>query len=330
MSWSSVRRGIFACAFAILTPSFATAQKADDYPNRIIKIVVPFAAGSTSDVLARMLQPRMSEFLKQNVIVENKPGAAGNLAVEQVARSEADGHTLLLGNVGTISINPFLFAHLGVDPVRDLAPVSTVAENVSILIANPKFPPKTVDEFIKYAKANPGKVNFASPGAGSLNRLKMELLRQKYGLDVLHVPYKGGGAPAVADLIAGHVNILFVTLSSALGPVQSGDLRALAVTAAKRLPLLPEVPTMVELKVEDDTSPSWQGILAPAGTPRPVIDKLHAAVTYAMADPELRRRLEANGDVPITSASPEAFKALIAKETERWSKIIRDANIKVE
>ena len=225
----------------------------------------------------------MTQFLGQQVVVENRAGAAGNVGMDVAARGAPDGYTIFLGNVGTISINPSLFADLTVKPEKDFIPVSIVADTPGILIANPKFPPNNAKELVDYAKANQGKVNFASPGSGSLNRLEMEVFRLNAGLDMNHVPYKGGAGPAVADIMGGHVELMFTTISSAIQHVKGGRLKALGVTTKERVPALPDVPTMLEQGFPANVSSSWQGVLVPAGTPRPIVDKLHAALVQAVA-----------------------------------------------
>ncbi|MDQ4060448.1 MAG: tripartite tricarboxylate transporter substrate-binding protein, partial [Pseudomonadota bacterium] len=197
-----------------------------------------------------------------------------------------------------------------------------------IMVANPKFPPNSVKELIDYAKARPGKVNFASPGSGSLNRLEMEVFRKDAGLDMTHVPYKGGAGPAVADVIGGHVELMFVTISSAINHVKDGRLKALAVTTKERVPSLPNVPTMLELGFPNNVSSSWQGVLVPAGTPRPIVDKLHAAVLHAMSDAKVRERMTEAGVFPVTSKSPEEFKAYLAEESAKWGRVVKETGAK--
>ena len=304
----------------------AHAQGAGNYPNQPIRMVVPFAPGGASDFAARLLQPGMSQHLGQQVVVENRAGAAGNVGMDVAARAAPDGYTIFLGNVGTISINPSLFGkELTVRPEKDFAPVTLVAETPGLMIANPKFPPNSVKELVDYVKKNPGKVNYASPGSGSLNRLEFELFRKAAGgLDMTHIPYKGGAGPATADIIGGHVEVMFVTISSAINHVKGGRLKALAVTTKERVPSLPDVPTMLELGFPDNVSSSWQGVLVPAGTPRPVIDKIFAAVQHAMSDQKVRERMTEAGVFPVTSKSPEEFKTYLDAEAAKWSKVVKD------
>lgn len=216
-----------------LAPAFATAQQA--YPSKPVKMIIPFAPGGASDFVGRILQPKLAELLNQQVVIENRPGASGNIGVEAAARSAPDGYTIFLGNVGTISINPGVFPNLPVNPLRDLAAVTQVVDVPGVLVAHPSFPPNSVKELVAYAKANPGKVNYASPGSGSQNRLETEHLRKLAGLDMVHIPYKGGAGPAVSGLVAGETHIMFVTASSAMPMIKSGRLKVLAVTAPKRI-----------------------------------------------------------------------------------------------
>jgi tripartite-type tricarboxylate transporter receptor subunit TctC len=315
---------------------FATVsetQAAEDpakYPSQAIRMIVPFAPGGASDFAARLLQPGMSEFLGKQIVIENRAGAAGNVGMDVAARATPDGYTVFLGNVGTVCINPYMFSDLTVKPDKDFTGVSVVAETPGILVANPQFPPNTAKEFVEYVKARPGKVNFASPGSGSLNRLEMELFRKNAGLDMTHIPYKGGAGPAVADIIGGHVSVMFVTISSAINHVKEGRLKALGVTTKDRVASLPNVPTMLEQGFPDNVSSSWQGILVPAGTPRPIVEKLHAATLRAMSSPVLLKRYEEAGVVAATSKTPEEFKKYIDAESAKWSRVIKDTGAKPE
>ncbi|HSB72147.1 MAG TPA: tripartite tricarboxylate transporter substrate binding protein [Candidatus Methylomirabilis sp.] len=304
------------------------AEDPSKYPSQPIRMIVPFAPGGASDFAARLLQPTMSEFLGKQVVVENRAGAAGNVGMDVAARATPDGYTIFLGNVGTVCINPFLFSDLTVKPDRDFIGVSVVAETPGLLIANPKFPPNTAKEFVEYVKARQGQINFASPGSGSLNRLEMELFRKNAGLDMTHIPYKGGAGPAVADIIGGHVSVMFVTISSAIDHVKGGRLKALGVTTRERVGSLPNVPTMLEQGFPDNVSSSWQGVLVPAGTPRPIVEKLHAAVLRGMANPQLQARYQEAGVIAATSKTPEEFKKYIDAESAKWSRVIKETGAK--
>ena len=319
---------LFAAATAGLAAVGAQAQGA--YPNQPIRIVVPFAPGGASDFVARLIQPGLSQALGQQIVIENRAGAAGNVGMDVAARAAPDGYTIYLGNVGTISINPSLFPDLTVKPEKDFIPVSIVADTPGILIANPKFPPNNAKELVEYAKANQGKINFASPGSGSLNRLEMEIFRLNAGLDMNHVPYKGGAGPAVTDIIGGHVELMFTTISSAIQHVKGGRLKALGVTTKERVPALPDVPTMLEQGFPANVSSSWQGVLVPAGTPRPVVEKIHAALVRAVSDDTVKGRMADAGVIATTNKSPEEFKAYLEADAKKWSDVIKKTGAKPE
>jgi tripartite-type tricarboxylate transporter receptor subunit TctC len=293
-------------------------------------MIIPFAPGGASDHVGRIIQPRLSELLGQQLVIENKAGASGNIGMEAAAKSPPDGYTLYLGNVGTVAINPGVFLKLAVKPLQDFAMVTQVVDVPGVLVAHPGFPPNSLAEMIAYAKANPGKLNFASPGSGSQNRLEMELVRKSAGLDMVHVPYKGGAGPAVTGLIGGETHMMFTTVSSALGHIQNGRLKALVVVTAKRLAALPEVPTMIESGYPDSRSGSWQGIFVPAGTPRDIVERLYKVVVDTMKTPEVVERLNKSGVDVVTSESPEAFRKFVAADTERWARVAKEAGATVD
>jgi tripartite-type tricarboxylate transporter receptor subunit TctC len=300
-------------------------QAAEDpakYPSQPIRMIVPFAPGGASDFTARNLQPGMTQALGQQIVVENRPGAAGNIGMDVAARAAPDGYTIFLGNVGTMSINKPLYKDLTVDPAKAFVGVSLVAETPGLMVAYPKFAPNNVQELVAYAKANPGQVNYASPGSGSLNGLEMELFRRNAGLDMTHVPYKGGAGPATQDTVGGHVHMTLVTISSAIQQVKGGRLKALAVTTRERAPTLPNVPTMIEQGFPNSVSASWQGVLVPTGTPRVIIDKLLVAIGKAMEDPKVRARLSDAGIFPVVSKSPEEFKEYLDRDSAKWTRVI--------
>jgi len=311
-----------------LLPASAFAQQA--YPAKPVKMVIPFAPGGASDFVGRILQPKLAELLAQQVIIENRPGASGNIAVEAVARSAADGYTIFLGNVGSIAINPSVFPKLPVDPLRDLAAVTQVVDVPGVLVAHPSFPASTVKDLVAYAKANPGKVNYASPGSGSQNRLETELFRKVAGLDMVHVPYKGGAGPAVAALAAGETHIMFVTASSAMPLIKSGRLKVLAVNAPKRLEPLPEAPTMQEAGYSGFDTGSWQGIFVPNGTAPEVIHRLFVALKETMKSPDVIERLGRSGVEVVFSDSPTAFTLFVGQESQRWAKAAKEAGATVD
>ena len=301
------------------------------YPNRPVKIIIPFAPGGASDFVGRILQPRLVELLGQSIVIENRPGASGSLGVEAAARSAPDGYTLFLGNIGSIAINPGVFPKLAANPMTDLIAVTQVVDVPGALVANPSFPPNTVKEFVAYAKANPGKVNYASPGSGSQNRLEMEHLRKmEGGLQMVHIPYKGGAGPAVSALVTGETHLMFVTASSAMPMVKSGRLKILAVTSQRRVGELPSAPTMEEVGYPGFISGSWQGVFVPAGTPKEIVDRLYGVLVQAMISPEVVARLATGGVEAITSASPAAFADYVASETQRWGKAAKEAGATVD
>jgi tripartite-type tricarboxylate transporter receptor subunit TctC len=301
------------------------------YPNKSIKMIVPFAPGGASDFVGRIIQPRLSELLGQQVIVENRPGASGNIGLEAAARAAPDGYTIYLGNVGTVAINVSVFPKLPVTPVKDFIAITQVVDVPGALVAHPSFPPNSVKEFVAYAKANPGKVNYASPGSGSQNRLEMENLRNAAGgMDMVHVPYKGGAGPAVSALVAGETQVMFVTLSSAMPMVKAGRLKVFAITAAKRSAELLDVPTMDEVGFPGFDSGSWQGIFVPVGTPKEVVDKLFAVAHQAMKSPEVIDRLAKGGVEVVTSSSSAAFAEFVARETARWAKAVKESGATVD
>jgi tripartite-type tricarboxylate transporter receptor subunit TctC len=307
------------------------AKDAGNYPNRPVMMIVPFAPGGASDFVARMIQQGVSENLGQQVVVDNRPGAAGMIGTESAARALPDGYTAFLGNVGTVSINPAVFgANMRIKPDKDLSPVTVCAETPSILITRMDFPANNVSELIAYVKANPGKVAFASPGSSTLNRLEMEIFKKDAGLDMVHVPYKGGAGPAVTDVLGGHVDLMFTTMSSAFQFVKDNQVKALAVTTAERIADLPGVPTMVELGWKNLVTSSWQGVMVPTGTPRPIVDKLHAAIVKVLADPQIAERMRNGGAIAVSSKSPEDFKTYIDAETAKWSKVIEESGVRAD
>src|SRR5437660_25188 len=255
----------------LMLPTLALAQA---YPTKPIRMIIPFAPGGASDFVGRIMQPKMVELLGQQIVVENKPGAAGNIGAEAAAKSTPDGYTIFLGNVGSVAINPGVYPKLSITPTRDLIAVNQVVDVPSALIVHPTLPVNSVREVVEYAKANPGKLNYASPGSGSLDRLEMELLRKLEKLDMVHVPYKGGAGPATAGLMGGETQLMFATAASAMPGVKSGRLKPLAVTSTRRIDTLPGVPTVAEAGYPDLKAGSWQGIFVPTGTSREVVERL--------------------------------------------------------
>ncbi len=319
-----------ALAFVTLLCGSAPAQ-AQAWPNKPIKMVVPFAPGGASDFVARIIAPPMSDLLGQQVVIENKAGASGNIGMESAAKSPADGYTIYLGNIGTIAINPTVFSSsLTINPQKDLAAVTLVAETPSILVAHPSVGIGTATDLVRLAKDRPGQLNYGSPGSSTLNRLEMERFMLANGIRIVHVPYKGGAGPAVTGLLSGDTQVMFITLSSALPFVQAGRLKALGISSVKRLDALPQVPTMVEQGFTDMVSSSWQGLFVPAGTPRAIVDRLYAVVTKVLESPDVHKRFEAGGAFVVTSKSPDDFAAFTAAEAQRWGKVAKDVGATVD
>jgi tripartite-type tricarboxylate transporter receptor subunit TctC len=317
------RRGLIGCGLALTAAFPAGGQGTVPYPTRALRVIVPFAPGGASDVVARIIQPHMQEILGQPFVVENRPGAAGNIGMEAAARAAPDGYTLFLGNVGTLAINPTVFERsLRIDPLRDFAPVSLVAETADVFVVHASVPVRTVAEFVAYARAHPGRLNYGSPGM-SVNRLAIEKLREEHGLDMVHIPYSGGAGPASLAVAAGEVQCLFVTLSAVLPQIQAGLVRALAVNGTRRVPALPHVPTMREAGFEGFETGSWQGILAPAGTPEEIVRRLHAAQVTLAAREDVRQRFAASGTTAVASRTPEEFAAFLRSEHEKWGGLVR-------
>jgi tripartite-type tricarboxylate transporter receptor subunit TctC len=309
-----------------LVPALAAAQQ---YPTKAVRMIIPFAPGGASDFVGRILQPRMSELLGQQIVVENRAGASGNIGMEAAAKSPPDGYTIYLGNVGTVALNPGVFPKLAVVPTRDFIAISQVVDVPGVLVVHPDLQARTVQDIVAIAKAHPGKLNYASPGAGSQNRLETEVFRKIENLDMVHVPYKGGAGPAIAGLVGGETHMMFVTASSAMNHVKSGRVRLIAVTSAKRLAAFPDAPTMAEAGYPQLTSGSWQGIFVPSGTPKPVVDRLYSVIIDTMKTPEVIQRLS-NGGVDVVTSAPGEFAKFVEKETERWVRAAKEAGATAE
>ncbi len=304
--------------------ALATGAEAQTYPDKPIKVVNGFGAGGGTDLLLRTLLPKLGEILGQQLIIDYRPAAGGNLAMDIVAKAPPDGYTLLMGSPG-LATNPFLYKDLGWDAKKDFAPISLIGTVQNVLVVNPALPVKSVAELAAQARKQPGTLNFASPGAGTSLHLAAELFKEAENIDIQHVPYKGGGQ-AMNDVLAGKPEMMFQVVGAALPYIQSGKLRALAVTGTKRSSVLPDVPTMVEAGVPNYSAYTWNGLLAPAGTPRAIIDKLNAAILKAMNDPSVIEGYARIGQDQALS-TPEEFSKLIADETVKWSEVIKKANI---
>lgn len=322
--------GTLAAAAALgsilLAPGTVAAQPA--FPSKPLTIVVPFSAGGTTDILARIVGQALSTELGQPVIIDNRAGAGGNIGGQVAAKATADGHTLFMGTVGTHAINASLYKKMPFDPVKDFAPLTRVANVPNLLVANPAQPYKSVAELIAYAKANPGKVNFGSSGNGSSIHLSGELFNAMAKVQMVHVPYKGS-APAMTDLLGNQIGIMFDNLPSAIQHVRSGKLRPIAVTTAKRSPELPNVPTIAEAGVPGYEATSWFGLFAPAATPPAAINKLNAAIVKVLGQADIKKKINEQG-AEVYSETPEQFAAFIQKEAVKWGKVVRDSGASMD
>jgi tripartite-type tricarboxylate transporter receptor subunit TctC len=310
---------------ALLLPAVAHAQSWA--PTRPLRFVVPFPPGGATDVVARVLAERMSEKLGQPVTVENRTGAGGNVGVENVVRSAPDGHSILMGTTGTLTINPHLYTNMGFNPATDLAGISMAFATEHVLIVHPSVQAQTAQEFIALAKARPGQLSYGSGGNGTSTHLVPELFKLVAGLDIQHVPYRGS-APALNDTVAGNVQLMLDQLPSALPMIQGNRVRALAVTGPRRSRLLPDLPTVAELGLPAAEATSWGAVMAPAGTPAPVVERLNAVIRESLAEPAVQQRLAAAGADAVAS-TPAELAATMRNETEKWGRVVREARITV-
>jgi tripartite-type tricarboxylate transporter receptor subunit TctC len=335
----SLDRRVFLAASAALLPllqllpSAASAQGA--WPNKPVRIVVPFAAGGTTDILARAIAPELQKAFGQPFVVDNKPGAGGNSGGAEVAKSPADGYTLLMGTVGTHAINPSLYPKMPYDHVKDFAPVTLVAGVPNVVVMNPataqKYNIATLADLTRAARANPGRLNVASSGNGTSIHLSAELYKSMTGTFMLHLPYRGSG-PALVDLIAGNVDLMFDNLPSALPHIKSGRLKALAVTSSQRSAVLPDVPTVAEAggpQLQSFEASSWFGLLAPAGTPADIVSRIQQEAAKAMAQPAVKERLLSQGAIP-SGNTPAEFGKLIESETRKWAQVVKASGAKID
>lgn len=314
---------------AILCASAAFANIAlAQYPNKPIKIIVPFTAGGTTDILARAVGAELQKSLGQAVIVENRAGAGGNIGSDAAAKSAPDGYTLLMGTVGTHAINVTLYPKMPYDAVKDFVPVSLVAGVPNVLVAAPSFAPNTVKELIDAAKKEPNKITFASSGSGTSIHLSAELFKMMANVQMTHIPYKGSAA-ALPDVMSGQVNIMFDNAPSVIPQIRGGKLKAIAVTSSTRSPALPGVPTIAEAGLPGFEASSWFGVLAPAGTPKDIVEKLSQTIAKALQTPEMKERLAAQGAEAVGSTS-EQFATHIHREIEKWSKVVKESGAKVD
>ena len=326
--FSSPLRRVAAGIILALACAFALPAIGQPFPSKPAKLVVPFPPGGPLDTTGRAIAQKLGEAWGQSVIVENKPGAGGNIGADYVAKSPPDGYTIVMGALSTHAVNPSLYPKMPYDAKKDFAPITLVAITPNVLVVNPSLPVHSVKELIAYAKAHPGKLSFGSGSIGSAGHLAGELFKVDTGVDMVHVPYKGA-APAMQALLAGDTQIMFDNLASAMGQVKAGKLRALAVTTAQRSKLAPDLPTMAEAGVPGFDISTWFGLLAPAGTPPDVIAKWNAGVTKILSSPEMRERLEAQGAEPAPD-TPEEFARFIDRELVKYAKIVKASGAKVE
>ena len=324
MRHALARIGIVVAALA----AAGAGVHAQDYPTKTIKLVVPFGPGGPTDVAARIVSQIVQQKLGQSVVIENRPGAGGAIGSKSVANADGDGYTLLIGTSATLGVVPALSKNPGYDPIASFTPIAKVSDSSTILIVYPSFPARSVGELTAYAKANPGKVSYASAGPGNQTHLAAELLRARAGIDIVHIPYKSG-AEMVTAVLSEQVQMAFPDVSILLPLIREGKVKALAVTSGKRHPQLPDVPTMAESGIADYVTTFWTGVIAPAGTPTAIVDKLNAAINTGLASPEIKETLAKVGAEPA-SGSPQDFAAFISSETKKWSAIAKTAGVTME
>ena len=314
---------LFAAAAGIV--NLAQAQP---FPVKPVRIIAPFGPGSTIDIMGRTIAPKLSEALGQPVIVENRSGAGGAIGLESVAKSGKDGYTLVIGALGPVAVNPSLYARKPFDPVKDFAPITTLATGPMIVVVHPNVPARNIRELVAVAKARPGKLNYGSPGIGTTNHMAGELLNLAAGIKLVHVPYKGN-AEALTDLMGGQLDIVFTGLPPALAQIQAGRLRAVATTGTKRLAALPQLQTISEGGLAEASVSTWYGVLAPAGTPREIIDRLNMEIIKTMKNPEIAERFSSQGADPITN-TPDEFARTIRDDVTKWAKVIKATGLKLD
>jgi len=308
--------------------SFTPVKAQDAYPSKPVRWIVPYAAGGFADIRARKIGIDLAKQLGQPVVIENRTGAGGVIGTDAVAKAAPDGYTIGMGNLAALAVNVSLMKKLPYDPLKDLQPVVLIERSALIFTAGPALPANSLQEVIAYAKANPGKLGFGSSGIGGAHHLSGEMLKLRTGIDIVHIPYKGG-APAAADLMAGHLPMMFEMGYAAVPSIKGGKIRALAVTSTRRLPLLPEVPTMAESGLPGFESYNWQGVVVPAGTPRAIVDRLNKEFNAILALPEQRDSILATAS-EVAGGTPEAFRDLIRSETTKWAQVVQAAKIQPE
>ncbi len=306
----------------------ADGLHAQDWPAKPIRFILPTAPGGAADLTARMIADKLTDSLGQAVYVDSKPGAGGNIAVDLAAKSPRDGYTMVLGTIGAIAINVSLYDKLPYNVSTDLTPVTQAVNTLNVLVVDPALPVKSVSDLIAYAKANPGRLNFASTGPGQTDHLAGELFNTLAGIKMVHVPYKGGPA-AMQDLLAGNVQVMFATVASAIGSIKAGKVRPLAMTGAKRTSVLPDVPTMAEAGLPDYVVNNWYGVFVPAGTPGDIVARLNAEIGKALNSPDVRQRLLDSG-IEVAPSSADQFASYVRAEMQKWAKVVKDSGAKVD
>jgi tripartite-type tricarboxylate transporter receptor subunit TctC len=327
-----MRWKLLLCAAAIASAMFGALDRADAqtspkeaFPNRTVTLVIPFAPGGSTSIVGRVIADRMSQLLGQSIVVDNRPGAGGTVGTRLVAKSDPDGYTILLGYTGTLAIGPSLYKEVGYDPRQDFAPIGMIGNAPSALVVHPSFAVKSVAALIAYAKANPGKVNFGSAGVGSVNHITGEYFARTAGITLMHVPYRGTG-PALTDLLGGHIPMALAPIPAIHADVAAGLLRALAVTGKTRSGLMPDVPTIAESGLTGFEASLYYGLVAPAGTPRPVIDRLNKALRAALASDEVKKQLAEDG-TEITPGTPDDYADFIDRDEKRWSELVKASGV---
>ncbi len=320
----------FLCAAAVAfsLPGVSDRAQAQTFPSRSITLVIPFAPGGSTSIVGRGVADKMSELLGEKVVIDNRPGAGGTVGTKAVAKSEPDGYTLVLGYTGTLAIGPSLYKKAGYDPRKDFAPIGLIGNAPNSLVVHPSFPAKTIAELIAYAKANPGKANFGSAGAGTASHITGEYFAASAGVKLVHIPYKGTG-PALTDLLGGHIPMAFAPIPASHTNVAAGTLRALGVTSPTRSGLLPDVPTIAESGLPGFDASLYYGLAAPAGTPRPIIDRLNKALRDALASDEVKKQL-GNDGTEITPGSPEDYADRIDKDEKKWAQLVKASGVEPE
>jgi len=330
--WSRLMRSLNAslCVLAFVLSFCGGVEygRAQPWPSRTITLVIPFPPGGSTSIVGRVIADKMSQLLGQSIVVDNRGGAGGTVGTKAVARSDPDGYTLLLGYTGTLAIGPSLYRNIGYDPRMDFAPIGMIGNAPSVLVVHPSFQARTVAELIAYAKAHPGEINFGSAGVGTVNHITGEYFARTAGIRLVHIPYKGTG-PALSDLLGGHIPMAFVPIPAAHANVSAGFLRALAVTSAKRNGLLPDVPTMIEAGLPSFDASLYYGLVAPAGTPRAIVERLNKELRAALASDEVKKQLALDG-TEITPGTPEDYADFIDKDEKKWSKLVKASGVEPE